>query len=162
MITIVEIFSLLGMQTADRYHQLSEMPWSFGVNIFTCHETLGLSCWPSFQKIFAKLNICEKISDVLSLLAFGTLNSICLGIWELTRKLIEIVRKSVFIRNIKEMSRFTYKPGLTGSIALYSSDDLKQLFLSLPTVTAGIMYLETWTQGLFLKNTLYKSWVYRY
>ena len=60
------------------------------------------------------------------------------------------------------MSRFTYKPGLTGSIALYSSDDLKQLFLSLATVTAGIMYLETWTQRLFLKNTLYKSWVYRY
>ena len=66
-ITIVEIFTLLGMQTAHRYHQLSEMPRSFGVNIFTCHETVGLSCWPSFQKIFAKLNICEKISDVLSL-----------------------------------------------------------------------------------------------
>ena len=66
-ITIVEIFTLLGTQTAHRYHQLSEMPRSFGVNIFTCHETVRLSCWPSFQKIFAKLNICEKISDVLSL-----------------------------------------------------------------------------------------------
>ena len=67
-ITIVEIFTLLGTQTAHRYHQLSEMPRSFGVNIFTCHETGGGSVLlAQFSEIFAKLNICEKISDVLSL-----------------------------------------------------------------------------------------------
>ena len=37
----------------------------------------------------------------------------------------------------------TYKPGLTGSIALNCSDDLKQLLLSLDTVTTCIMYLQT-------------------
>ena len=37
----------------------------------------------------------------------------------------------------------TYKPGLTGRIALDGSDDLEQLLLSLDTVTTRVVDLQT-------------------
>ena len=50
----------------------------------------------------------------------------------------------------------TYKPGLTRSIALNRSDNLKQLMLSLDTITACIMYLQTWGGKTIISEKIFQ------
>ena len=51
----------------------------------------------------------------------------------------------------------TYKPGLTGRIALDGSDDLEELLLSLDTVTTRVVDLQTWhttiRPGIYFKKS---------